>query len=84
MLDARVVGMPWAQAGATHYHARLGLPDKSRAIKWLVICYEVWICSLDKREVRSLVPCCGQKSSITSKSHRYIQIHITSHIDMLV
>ena len=24
--------------GATHYHAQLGLPDKGRAIKGLVVC----------------------------------------------
>ena len=27
-----------AQTGATHYHAQLGLPDKGRAIKGLVVC----------------------------------------------
>ena len=31
-------GMPWPQTGSTHYHAQLGLPDKGRAIKGLVIC----------------------------------------------
>ncbi len=31
--------MPWSQTGATHYHAHhLGLPDKGRAIKELVVC----------------------------------------------
>ncbi len=30
--------MPWPQTGATHYHAQLGLPDKGRAIKGLVVC----------------------------------------------
>ena len=29
--------MPWPQTGATHYHAQLGLPDKGRAIKGLVV-----------------------------------------------
>ncbi len=33
-----VGGMPWPQAGATQYHAQLGLPDKGRAIKGLVLC----------------------------------------------
>ncbi len=28
--------MPWT---ATHYHAQLGLPDKGRANKGLVVCY---------------------------------------------
>ena len=32
--------MPWPKkkTGATHYHAHLGLPDKGRAIKGLVVC----------------------------------------------
>ncbi len=30
--------MPWPQTGVTHYHAQLGLPDKGRAIKGLVVC----------------------------------------------
>ena len=30
--------MPWPQTGATHYHAHLGLPNKSRTIKGLVVC----------------------------------------------
>ena len=33
--------MPWPQIGATHYHAKLGLPDNGRAIKGLVFCDEV-------------------------------------------
>ncbi len=33
--------MPWPQTGATHYHAQLGLPDKGRAIKGLVVCH-IW------------------------------------------
>ncbi len=31
-------GNALAQTGATHYHAQLGLPDKGRAIKGLVVC----------------------------------------------
>ena len=30
--------MPWPQTGATQYHAQLGLPDKGRAIKGLLVC----------------------------------------------
>ena len=30
--------MPWPQTVATQYHAQLGLPDKGRAIKGLVVC----------------------------------------------
>ncbi len=39
--------MPWPQTGATQYHAQLGLPDKGRAIKELVVCnswdLEPWV-----------------------------------------
>ena len=53
--------MPWPQR-----QAQLGLPDKGRVIKGLVICCsmarinDLWDGSMDKRKVRSLVPCCGQ------------------------
>ena len=30
--------MKWPQTGVTQYHAQLGLPDKGRAIKELVVC----------------------------------------------
>ena len=30
--------MPWPQSGATQYHAQLGLTDKGREIKELVVC----------------------------------------------
>ncbi len=30
--------MPWSQTGATQYQTQLGLPDKSLAIKGLVVC----------------------------------------------
>ncbi len=29
--------MPWAETGATQYHAQLVLPDKLRVIKGLVV-----------------------------------------------
>ena len=45
-LIVRVRGMPWPRTGPTHYHAQLGLPDKGRVIKGLVICYEVLLGSL--------------------------------------
>ena len=53
----------------THYHAELGLSDKSVQLKgWLsaIVCCsmakinDLWDGSMDKRKVRSLVPCCGQ------------------------
>ena len=34
----RVRGMLWPQKGATHYHAKMGLPDKGCAMKGLVVC----------------------------------------------
>ncbi len=60
--------MPSPQAGAIHYHAQLGLPDKDRVIKGLVVCYIVWLGSIYMEWVIGhicvmfayLVPCCGQ------------------------
>ncbi len=45
-LLAQVGGMPWTETGATHYHAQLGLPDKGRTIKGLVVCYVVFLGSI--------------------------------------
>ncbi len=39
--------MPWPQKGATLYHAQLGLPDKGRAIKGLVVCNNWDLYTLD-------------------------------------
>ena len=55
--------MPWPQTGATHYHAKFGLPDKVRAIIGLVVCFVAMarineLLSLNKRKVRGLVPYC--------------------------
>ncbi len=36
---ATLIGMHWPQNSITHYPAQLGLSDKGRAIKGLVICY---------------------------------------------
>ncbi len=41
-----VVGIPWSQTGALRYHAQLELPDKGRAIKLLVVCYQVLLGSM--------------------------------------
>ena len=30
--------MPWPQIGASQYHAQLGLSDKGRAVKGLIVC----------------------------------------------
>ncbi len=45
-LIIRVEGMSWPQTDATHYQAKLGLPEKDRAIKWLVVGYVLWLGSL--------------------------------------
>ncbi len=63
-LTLRVGGMPWPKTGATQYHAQLGLSDKGRAVKGLVVCYllllyDLWVGYLDKLKVRGLVPFCG-------------------------
>ncbi len=46
-LIVRVGGMPWPKTGATIYQAQLGLPDNGRAIKGLVVCYVVWLGSIE-------------------------------------
>ncbi len=57
--------MSWPQTGATQFLAHLGLQDKGRAIKGLVVCWslarinDLWDGSMDKRKV----PCCGQDSN---------------------
>ncbi len=57
------------KTGATQYHAQLGLQKKVMLSKgWLsaIVCCSMAkindLCdgSMDKRKVRSLVPCCGQ------------------------
>ncbi len=44
-------GMPLPQTGTTPYHAQLGLTDKDRAIKGLVVCND---CDLEPLIVRPL------------------------------
>ena len=39
--------MPWPKTGATQYHAQLGLPDKGRAFKGLVVCNNLDLEHLD-------------------------------------
>ena len=56
--------MPWNPKQAQH--AQVGLPDKGRAIKGLVVCYVIWlgsmkgICLRTRTGCVGLVPCCGQ------------------------
>ncbi len=59
--------MPLPKTCTTHYNTQLGLPEKGRTFKGLVICYVVWSgigiygigFSTNERCV-GLVPCCGQ------------------------
>ncbi len=37
-INGMIRGMPWTKTGATQYHEQLGLPEKGRAIKGLVVC----------------------------------------------
>ena len=37
--NRKISGMPWPKTGATHYHTQLGLSDKGRVIKKLVVRY---------------------------------------------
>ena len=55
--------MYWFKIGATHYYAQLGLSDKVRVIKGLVVCYVVWSGFMKGMGLRctSLVPCCGKE-----------------------
>ncbi len=60
-IDRMSKGIPLLQTWATNYHAQLGLQDKGRSIKWLVVCYSVvriyeWDGSLDLRKVRGSGP----------------------------
>ncbi len=40
--------MPWPKTGTNQYHAQLGLPDKGRAIKELLVCNNWDLETLDK------------------------------------
>ncbi len=52
--------MPWLQTSATQYRAQLGLPDKGRAIKELVVCNSWDLEPLDM--LKGLALCCYQPS----------------------
>ena len=47
-------GNALAQTDATQYHAQLGLPDKGRTIKGLVVCYDWELEPLDLLNGRAL------------------------------
>ncbi len=76
--------MPWPK------QAKLGFPDKGRAIKGLVVCYVVWLGSMIYGidlwiRPKCLVPCCGQdgyRAQVPKHpidSYKYIDI--TNHIN---
>ena len=51
--------MPWIKTGATHCHAQLGLPDKGRAIKELIVCWVLlnlipWVFGQERRNLSLL------------------------------
>ena len=80
-LVVRVRGMIWPQTGATHYHAKLGLPDKGRAVKVFVVTFvccsmaqinDLWDGSMDQRKERGLVSCCGQDGYRAQVLQRHI------------
>ena len=56
--------MPWPQTGATQYNAQLGLSDKGRAIKGLVVCYALVIVA----NSRNSVPCTVDQLGLPDKN----------------
>ena len=65
-INSKSRGKPWPETGATHYNAQLGLTDKGRPIKGLVVYCVLRLGSMKGIGFRScarcagLVPCCGQ------------------------
>ncbi len=53
--------MPWPKTGATQYHEQLGLTDKGREIKGLVVCNSWDLEPLDL--LNGLAICCYQPST---------------------
>ena len=46
-INSMSTGIPWPQTGETQYFAQLGLPDKGRAVKGLVVCISWDLAPLD-------------------------------------
>ena len=46
-IDSTINGNTLSQTGATQYHAQLGLPEKGRATKGLVVCNNLDLEPLD-------------------------------------
>ena len=71
--------MPWPppKKGVTHYRAQLGLPDKGRTIKGLVVCNNWDLENLDL--VNGLVQGCYQPSPevliVLSQCYRHLVRH---------
>ena len=55
---------PNRRSTKTQYHSQLGLPDKGRAIKGLVVCYVEWLGFMKGIVLRylGLVPYCDKDS----------------------
>ena len=74
--------MPWPKTGVTQYHAQLGLPNKGRAIKGLVVCNNWYLEPLDLQNGLALG--CYQPSPevsivyITTDSYRALKHPDTS------
>ena len=73
--------MLWYITGATHYHAYLGLPDKSRIIKGLVVCNDWDLEPLDLLTGQTLG---YQPSPRRYESYDILSSKITGNIEMIV
>ncbi len=63
--------MPWPRTGATQCHAQLGLPDKGRPIKGLVVCNNL---SAIKYHLKTI------KDDIKSKKWKQIKSNIKKEV----
>ena len=73
------------KTGSNHYHAQLGLPDKGRAIKGLVVCYLLWLkMGLWTSAICvGLVPYCGQDGYRAQIPQHHILHNIFLHLLVL-
>ncbi len=62
--------MRWPKKGATYYHAQDCLPDKGIAIKGLVVCYVVWLGSIQGMGLRTCMRCAGTFRCCGQVGHR--------------
>ncbi len=76
--------MSWPKTGHTYYDVKLGIQDKGCVIKWLVVCFIVWLGFFKGMGLRTcarcvgLVPaCCGQIMAIEFKFRNTPHVNIT-------